>query len=249
MDFGALDANYTFVSGVYRWFRWLRYHPAYCITSPEEEKRQDTLVTIDHLASTNRTDDELTADAESNHVGRDYKKVSEVPLAELRAGFGEKVKQRWTYVHTNAMGIAYMLDSATDLDDFVGADGDEVDNQICQIAAHRDIDANNRNREVDCRDSSIRNLIEDILRDYWNAKSEKQFSLIKRIAEVVIAIPTSSAASERAWSIMDRIHTKRRNRLLVTKLKCTLSFTSTMVRLSAVKWILLVIKHTQKALS
>ncbi|KAE8890876.1 hypothetical protein PF005_g15325 [Phytophthora fragariae] len=37
------------------------------------------------------------------------------------------------------------------------------------------------------------------------------------IARLVIAIPPSSAASERAWGIMDFIHSKKRNRLAVDK--------------------------------
>ncbi|ETI53269.1 hypothetical protein PPTG_08572 [Phytophthora nicotianae INRA-310] len=37
------------------------------------------------------------------------------------------------------------------------------------------------------------------------------------IAKLVFAIPTFSAASERAWSIMDFIHSKKRNRLSVEK--------------------------------
>ena len=37
------------------------------------------------------------------------------------------------------------------------------------------------------------------------------------LAAMVFAIPTSSAASERAWSIFDIIHSKRRNRLLEEK--------------------------------
>ncbi|OWZ10022.1 hypothetical protein PHMEG_00017189 [Phytophthora megakarya] len=118
MDYGAtlreLEVDTIFVLGVYRSLRWLQYNPAYGITSPEEEERQAAFATIDHLASTNRTDDELTADAESKHVRRDYEKVSEVPLAEPQAVFCEKVKQRWAYVHPNAMGITYMLNPSTD---------------------------------------------------------------------------------------------------------------------------------------
>ncbi|KAE9199273.1 hypothetical protein PF004_g19310 [Phytophthora fragariae] len=33
----ALEADNGFVSGVYRWFRWLRYHTVYGVTSPEPE--------------------------------------------------------------------------------------------------------------------------------------------------------------------------------------------------------------------
>lgn len=55
--------------------------------------------------------------------------------------------------------------------------------------------------------------------DYWNAMNNKKYPLLKKIAQIVFAIPTSSAASERAWSIFDHIHTKRRNRLSVEKVE------------------------------
>jgi hypothetical protein len=36
---------------------------------------------------------------------------------------------------------------------------------------------------------------------------------LSQLADLVFSIPTSSASSERAWSIFDYIHTKKRNRL------------------------------------
>lgn len=56
-------------------------------------------------------------------------------------------------------------------------------------------------------------------RDYWGAKDEKSYPLLKKVAQMVFAVPTSSAASERAWSIFDHIHSKRRNRLSVEKVE------------------------------
>jgi hAT family C-terminal dimerisation region len=41
-----------------------------------------------------------------------------------------------------------------------------------------------------------------------------KYPLLKKVAEIVFAVPTSSATSDRAWSILDHIHTKKRNRLL-----------------------------------
>ncbi|ETP47299.1 hypothetical protein F442_06631 [Phytophthora nicotianae P10297] len=56
-------------------------------------------------------------------------------------------------------------------------------------------------------------------RDYWSAKGNKKYPLLEKIAEFVFAIHTSSAASERSWSIFDHIHSKRRNRLSVAKVE------------------------------
>ncbi|KAE8906463.1 hypothetical protein PF003_g9895 [Phytophthora fragariae] len=71
---------------------------------------------------------------ESILTGDDYKKIATLSLVELQGCFREKIKKRWTYVHTNAIGIAFMLDPATDLDDFVGTDSEKVDDQVCQMA-------------------------------------------------------------------------------------------------------------------
>ncbi|EEY69676.1 uncharacterized protein PITG_19296 [Phytophthora infestans T30-4] len=46
-----------------------------------------------------------------------------------------------------------------------------------------------------------------------------KFKSVKRRAEVVFAIPTSPAASERAWSVFKHIHSKRRCRLSVDKVE------------------------------
>ncbi|OWZ02611.1 LOW QUALITY PROTEIN: hypothetical protein PHMEG_00025800 [Phytophthora megakarya] len=50
------------------------------------------------------------------------------------------------------------------------------------------------------------------------ATGEKdEIPLARELAKLVFAIPTSSAASERMWSIMDFIHSKKRNKLTIDK--------------------------------
>ncbi|GMF43874.1 unnamed protein product [Phytophthora fragariaefolia] len=39
----CLEADTVFVSGVYKRFRWLRYHSAFGITSPEQEEEEDSV--------------------------------------------------------------------------------------------------------------------------------------------------------------------------------------------------------------
>ncbi|KAE8951232.1 hypothetical protein PR002_g33033, partial [Phytophthora rubi] len=93
--------------------------------------------TVERITSTSSADNELQsvlAEDESILTGDDYKKVATLSLVELQGCFREKIKKRWTYVHTNAMGIAFMLDPATDLDDFVGTDSEKVDDQACPMA-------------------------------------------------------------------------------------------------------------------
>jgi hypothetical protein len=55
-------------------------------------------------------------------------------------------------------------------------------------------------------------------RIYWKSMA-RDFPLLGKVADIVFALPTSSAASERAWSIFNHIHTKKRNRLSVDKVE------------------------------
>ncbi|KAL3664261.1 hypothetical protein V7S43_010588 [Phytophthora oleae] len=93
--------------------------------------------TAERLASNGSepTNNELrgeTVDDES--CGGEYQNVAALPLSELQQVFREKIKTRWNYVHTNAMGIAFLLDPAEDLEDFVSSDDDNVDNEVCEMA-------------------------------------------------------------------------------------------------------------------
>jgi hypothetical protein len=56
---------------------------------------------------------------------------------------------------------------------------------------------------------------------FWVQAGSNKYPILGKVAQIVLKIPTSQAASERAWSIYDFILTKRRNRLnpeKVTKL-------------------------------
>jgi hypothetical protein len=53
---------------------------------------------------------------------------------------------------------------------------------------------------------------------YWQAK-QYQYPVISRIAQDYLAIPASSAASERIFSVGGDIVTKKRNRLLPSTLR------------------------------
>ncbi|ETO66778.1 hypothetical protein F444_16138 [Phytophthora nicotianae P1976] len=141
----ALEADNVFVSAVYRWFRWLRYHPAYGITSPDEEARHCALVeshdsaeeqepggqaqggiellgsTAEQVTSATTIDEPPAADETPISVG-EHEKVTAFQLDELQACFRKQNKLHGFCVHTNAMGIAFMLDPSMVLDAFVGAD-------------------------------------------------------------------------------------------------------------------------------
>ncbi|OWY97306.1 hypothetical protein PHMEG_00032201, partial [Phytophthora megakarya] len=48
--------------------------------------------------------------------------------------------------------------------------------------------------------------------NWWSLPS-KSYVLVRQFAKILLSIPTSSASSERGWSIHGFIHTKLRNRL------------------------------------
>ncbi|EGZ05392.1 hypothetical protein PHYSODRAFT_533640 [Phytophthora sojae] len=130
------------------------------------------------------------------------------------------------------MSIAFLLDPSTDIDDFVGADDEKVDDQVCEMARRcglftPTVGAPAFTAEVLAFKSKKRRGGKAMRekysmsspRDYWEGKKSERYPLLQKIAQIVFAIPTSSAASERAWSIFDHIHSKRRNRLSVAKVE------------------------------
>ncbi|ETM98804.1 hypothetical protein PPTG_19244 [Phytophthora nicotianae INRA-310] len=54
---------------------------------------------------------------------------------------------------------------------------------------------------------------------FWKIHRRAAFPLLKPVADMMFAIPTSSASSERCWSIHGFIHSKRRNRLHASKVE------------------------------
>lgn len=160
-----------------------------------------------------------------------YTHIMTVPLDHLQSIFRERIQKRWQYVHTNAMAVAFMLDPATDLDDFVGSDDENVDDQVCKLTVRCGLILSTAVAKLTAEILKFKRIkregggalrekySESNPQDYWGSKSAKRFPLLKKVSDVVFAIPTSSAARERAWGIFDHIHSKRRNGLSVEKVE------------------------------
>ncbi|GMF18371.1 unnamed protein product [Phytophthora fragariaefolia] len=168
---------------------------------------------------------------EASQADGKYTNLTAVRLDHLKGLFREKIQKRWRYVHTNAMAVGFLLDPSMNIDDFVGSNDERVDDQVCSLAERcglitsTGVDALTAEILIfKCLkwrgDEALRaKYSESSPRDYWGAQSENKYPLLKKLAHIVFAMSTSSAASERAWNIFDHIHSKRRNRLSVEKVE------------------------------
>lgn len=136
----------------------------------------------------------------------------------------ELAHARWVFIHTGSMGMAYFLDPRTEAGrDMI--DDDQVDTMhllkawaiTCAYVDKEDVVA----IEIDAYVAFITGLSDEAklklhkqsAQTFWATYGRRHFPTLARVAQSVLDIPTSQAASERMWSLYDFIHTKRRNRL------------------------------------
>lgn len=142
------------------------------------------------------------------------------------------VMERWAFLHTSSMGMAYFLDPKT----LGGADmhGSDLVDTIDQLEEYAKLvapvfDDSDITLEIEQFITRVQNSTDAERRlatrhspsTYWNAVGRRSFPALTAVADIVFSIPTSQSASERMWSTYDFIHSKRRNRLdndKVTKL-------------------------------
>ena len=140
------------------------------------------------------------------------------------------VKKRWNLMHTSCMGFAHILSPKNcDFDEsMVGTDRvdtifqlrafvakyfeqlkevEECNNQITGFLAFFALMTYNRKLEYLSRKPL----------HFWAVYGKHLFPLLSKVALRVLGTPTSSAASERFWSIFAFIHSKNRNRLSVER--------------------------------
>ncbi|EGZ20715.1 hypothetical protein PHYSODRAFT_285515, partial [Phytophthora sojae] len=150
--------------------------------------------------------------------------------SDLQAAIQALIQDRWEHVHTDATDLAFLLDPHTDPDNFVGTDEKDTYRQGCDFAERSGLleelgvtravfngalnDFATLKRRWSPADKRYNEGVAPITW-WWNNK--KGHPLLWELARRVFAIPSSSAASERAWSIMDFIHSKKRNRLTTDK--------------------------------
>ncbi len=148
------------------------------------------------------------------------------------------VMARWNFMHTSSMGMAYMLDpSMGGGNDMVGSDfADTVEQLETYVTTNRGILFSDMGFDEELSDDDLLDSVRAELRSFttmaaeptseektimrlypnplsWWINRGKRYALLRQIALRIFSVPTSSASSERIWSIFDHIHSKRRNRL------------------------------------
>ncbi|KAK1936997.1 hypothetical protein P3T76_009775 [Phytophthora citrophthora] len=157
-----------------------------------------------------------------NHVvyHRETNDVASSVLTIIRS----RISSRWKSLKRESILAAFLLDPSKAIDAFEDNDLDNAIDACVDLAARVglpssvSLDAFRRDvlsfirlkkswgpneRENNSRDSPL---------DWWMLKS-KRFPLLYDLATRVLSLPTSSAASERSWSVHSFLHNKRRNRL------------------------------------
>lgn len=130
------------------------------------------------------------------------------------------IKKRWEFIHTESMGFAYVLNPKTK--GGLGMMGEDLEETYDNLRNFFDND-DEINKEFDRfiqlvaePSSAYARLFESKSfdpRTWWLVHGKNKFSSLAKLACKVFAIPTSSASSERVWSVFNLIHSKKRCRL------------------------------------
>lgn len=132
------------------------------------------------------------------------------------------VLNRWNFLHTESMGMAFILNPANVHKSMVGTDKqdsvEQLMNYISKVYEEDDVAKCNNElfgfmRYFENSGLGAQSKIFDKAEKYWVLFGHSQYPLLKKIASKLFNVPTSSASSERVWSIFSLVHSRIRNRL------------------------------------
>ncbi|ETP37852.1 hypothetical protein F442_14431 [Phytophthora nicotianae P10297] len=152
--------------------------------------------------------------------------------ADIQREIFDLVENRREFFMSSSMRVAYLLDQTTDITKFAAANDPKEDSDLALAmrelvdmatgtATDPDIikkyqaavEAWTCQRFTWAERKVALSAIPMSPSSFWKIHGRAAFPLLKPVADMMFAIPTSSASSERSWSIYDFIHSKRRNRL------------------------------------
>lgn len=144
----------------------------------------------------------------------------------------QSIMETWAFLHTDTMGVSFLVDHTRKNADFVDADlADNVDSmkmlaerlgivtmeaekqEIGDEASKFQLKTGRRSPDTRAKEEALSPMAR------WSDKIDKiitddnYYPLLAPLATSIYTIPTSSGATERSWSIREFIHTKRRSRL------------------------------------
>ena len=144
------------------------------------------------------------------------------------------VNSRWNFLHTESMGIAYLLNPFSEGGKgFIGNDRfdayNALINRFTQTFLHDSTDLEEEEKAINGFKAEVNAYLSEIspINKSSNLKIVAKgmdplgfwinwgtdYKRLRTIAITIFSICTSSASSERVWSLFDFIHSKRRNRL------------------------------------
>jgi hypothetical protein len=156
-----------------------------------------------------------------------YKKFS---THERKNELMPKIKDRWEFIRHEIMGVSYLLTPKYLLRyEFLPYESDDLENiiqAVKKLGLKRNCDVKKLIEELMSYIEHIRNCLEDTRdliemidgRNYWINIGSRKFPTLALVGIEACSKFASSAASERAWSTFDFIHSKNRNRLSNMKL-------------------------------
>ena len=139
-----------------------------------------------------------------------------------------KLVNRWKFIRSEAMGVAYMLTprhlfesiflSDNDKMDFVDSIENLMKPENQEIAAQASLEMIQYVSEMATISADRKDLFAKMTAEqYWNIFGKERFPALFLLAKSINALICSSAAAERVWSIYGFIHTRLRNRLATDK--------------------------------
>lgn len=169
----------------------------------------------------------MIGDAESDNTSLSQVYVYFQQLLESNVYSEEetsKINQRWNFIHTESMGFAYILNPKTK--GGLGMVGNDLEDSYVQLQEF----LKNQNETEAVISEEFNKFTEYVAepssklevffnsksfnpRTWWLVHGRNKFPVLSKLACRIFAIPTSSASSERVWSVFSLIHTKKRCRL------------------------------------
>jgi hypothetical protein len=153
----------------------------------------------------------------------------------LQKAFSKAIQKCWNFVHTDGMRIGFLLDPRMNVDEFVGTDKVDTIDQALKFMTRDSKEhpgmlkqlgaepgaflddlykflADKKNPEVIKRDQ-LRSVSP---RNWWLHHGSK-YPLVEGLAKYVFALPTSTGAAERVWSVLGNIHSKKKSNTAVDR--------------------------------